>query len=279
MASATIRSENPTGSEQPGSVVAGHEGESRPDLVASDFGEEMIYAVSHDLRGPLLNFQGFLRRLRKGCEFLRSQAEQWSLTAEQRGLWDETLEQRVWTSLEVLEQNGRRMERLLGSLLELSRAGREPPQFQRVATGELVRSLIEQMRSTGADKNAAFEVGNIPDLWADQARMESILTHLLNNTLKFLSPDRAGAIRVAGSVEDGRVTCWVEDNGIGIKPQDQQRIFLPFGRVREVDAPGEGVGLATVRKLVQQQGGRVWVESTHGRGSTFYICFPAAPAA
>jgi signal transduction histidine kinase len=239
--------------------------------------EEFVYAISHDLRGPLLNFQGFLRRLRAACEVLESQSAQWDLNPEQRQVYIQLLEQKLWPSLEVLDRNARRMDRLLGALLELSLAGRDPPQPQRVATMELVRGVVEEFGPVALDKKAALNVGPLPDLWADPERVEQILRRLLSNALNFLSPDRPGEVTLGGEATAGEVTCWARDNGIGIKPQDQARIFSPFGKVRQIETPGEGVGLAIVQKLVRQQGGQVWVDSIPGQGSTFYFSLPRGP--
>src|SRR5713101_2133280 len=97
--------------------------------------DDLIHAISHDLRAPLLNFQGFLRRLASACQLLEAQTAGWNITGEQRRLYRELLEDKVASSLEVLERNARRMDRLLSALLELSRAGREPVQLERVEAG------------------------------------------------------------------------------------------------------------------------------------------------
>ena len=246
-------------------------------MPATTSNDEFVYAISHDLRGPLLNLQGFLRRVSGACDLLESCAQAWNLTPEQGELCNQLLVHKIIPSLEVLDRNTRRMDRLLTALLDLSRAGREPPRPQRVSASELVRAVVEEFRAAAMEKKASLVVDPLPDLWADPGRLEQIFRHLLGNALKFLSPDREGRITVGGCSQDGDAICWVEDNGVGLRPQDQTRIFLPFGRVQEVEAPGEGTGLATVRKLIEQQGGRVWVESTHRHGSRFSLGFPAAP--
>lgn len=237
-------------------------------------GDEIIYAVSHDLRAPLLNFQGFLRRLSIACGDLDALAQQWSLTSEQRRCWQELFGSKIQPSVEVLERAARRMDGLLNALLELSRAGREPLCLQRVSTAELVRQVAEEFLPAAAEKGAALVVDPMPDLWADAERLRLVLHHLLANAVQFLSPERPGRIQLGGRSTSAEDICWVQDNGIGIRAEDQKRLFLPFGRVREIEAPGEGIGLATVRKLLQQQGGRAWVESIHGEGSTFFVALP-----
>jgi signal transduction histidine kinase len=246
---------------------------------ARDATEEIIYAVSHDLRGPLLNFQGFLRRLRRSWQSLADQLEASHLTPEQRQLLRELQQDRIEGSFQILEHNARRMEQLLQALLNLSRAGRDPVFLQWVPADELLHKLSAELRPLLVPKQIFLEVGPLPDLWADADRLVQIFRLGLDNAIKFLSPARPGRLRVGGSTAAAENLCWIEDNGIGLRPQDLDRIFLPFGRVREVDAPGCGVGLATVRKLMRQIGGRAWIESTHQQGTTLFLAFPNPPLA
>ena len=237
--------------------------------------DAFVYAISHDLRGPLLNFQGFLRRLSDACTALGASAGEWDLNVEQRQSFDQLVQQKIEPSIQILDRNSRRMERLVAALLELSRAGREPVRRAWVAPAEVARAVAEELSPEAADQDVTLRLAALPELWIDPDRLRQILHHLLGNALKFLSPDGTGEITLGGAGRDGEAVIWVRDNGIGLRPQDHERIFLPFGRVQEIEAPGEGIGLATVRKLAGQLGGRVWVESTHRQGSTFYLAFPA----
>ncbi len=248
---------------------------STPGTPAGLTVEELTYALSHDLRGPLVNLQGFLRRLHTGCEGLEAQAEGWELSANQRREWQRLLEQKVWSSLFVLERNARRLDRLVTALLDLSRAGRDPVHMGPVATADVIRAVIEELGPSARDLGATLIIDPLPDLWADPSRIEQIFRELLTNALKFLAAERPGQIRIGGAANGAEATCWVQDNGIGVRAEYQQRIFLPFGKIRQVEAPGEGVGLAIVLKLIRQQGGRLWVESIPGEGSRFFLALPA----
>lgn len=238
--------------------------------------EELIYAISHNLRAPLLNFQGFLRRVSVACQALGLYLQDQGVPDQQRPLCRQLLEQKVWPSLEILERNAQRMDRLLGALLELSRAGREPVNRQLVDTAEVAREVAEEFQEAAAARKAVLALQPLPALWADPDRLRRVFRLLLSNALQFLSPHRPGQITLGGQADGEERICWVRDNGIGIKPTNQARIFLPFGRIQEIEAPGEGIGLAIARKLMKQQEGRIWVDSTHGEGSTFYLAFPPA---
>ena len=240
--------------------------------------EDVIHRVSHDLRGPLLNFQGFLRRLGQGCELLRTQAGSWNLSDEQRRLWDQVWDQKVRGSLHILEQNAQRMGRLLAALLAVSRAGLGELQPQWLSTEQTSRRLAEDLKPSLDKKRATLVLGSTPPVWTDPSRFGEILRQLLTNAFHYLSPDRPGVITLEGAISGPEVVWQVRDNGIGIRPEDEERIFLPLERVREIEAPGEGVGLAIARKLAEQLGGRIWVESVHRQGSAFYLALPRPPA-
>lgn len=266
--------------EPPSGVeISAAAGEMLPEARPAAPEDEIVYAISHDLRGPLLNFQGFLRRLASACQALQDHARNWALPAEQRQLCQDLVERKIQPSVEVLERNARRMDSLVNALLKLSRAGREPPQFERVATSEVAQAVVDELRPVAAQKAATLRVDPLPELWADPGRLTVVYRQLLDNALKFLPAGRPGEVSLGGASGGGQVLCWVRDNGIGIKPQHQGRIFTPFGRLREMDVAGEGVGLAICRKLMGQMGGRIWVESAHGEGSSFYLAFPAVLAA
>jgi len=239
--------------------------------------DAVIYAVSHDLRGPLLNFQGFLRRLRRGLDLYVGQTAQWSLNPDQARASQQLREEKIDSSLGILEQNAKRMEQLIDALLNLSRAGREPLDFQQVPLNDLLQQLSEEFAPRLAAARASIEIGPLPVLWSDRARLEEIFRQLLDNAVKFLSPQRPGRIRVDGLSEGAQAVCRVEDNGIGIQAQDLERLFLPFGRAREIEAPGCGVGLAIVRKLAGQLGGRAWVTSAHKEGTAVHLSLPSTP--
>ena len=241
--------------------------------VEADAAEQVIYAVSHDLQGPLLNIRGFLGRLREGCTRLRTMTEAWPLDPAQREACNHTLDDRVLRSVDILDQCAGRMQQRIQALLELSRAGREPVSLENLDSQALVLAVAEEFQAEAARRGAKLEAGAVPELRTDAPRLAAVLRQLVSNALRFLSPDRPGVVHIEGRTEAGEARLWVRDNGIGLRAQDCEQIFHPFGRVREL-APGEGTGLATVRKLMRQQGGRVWVESAHGQGSTFFLALP-----
>ncbi len=179
--------------------------------------DQVIYAVSHDLMGPLLNIRGFLGRLRQGCGRLGALAADWPLLPEQREAWNKILDDRVLQSVEILDQSAHRMQQRITALLELSRAGPEPVHLESVSAEALARAVAEELAGEAKKRGARVEVGPAPPVTADAGRLTAILRQLFLNALQFLAPSRAGTVHFGGRLQDGEAWLWVRDNGIGLR--------------------------------------------------------------
>ncbi len=220
--------------------------------------DEFIGLVSHELRSPLTVIMGAVNT---------------ALTEEGRLSRDE-----VRQLLQDASWEAESLSYLLGNLLELSRAqadrlflSREPVNVKNV-----VKDAVEKIKRQYS--NHSFETDlprALPPVHADELRLERILHNLLENAVKY-SPD-GGKIRVSARLEDKHVLIGVSDEGIGISLHDQAKLFSPFERLaaqRLDGVKGIGLGLVVCRRLVEAHGGRIWVESEPGRGSTFYFTLP-----
>jgi PAS domain S-box-containing protein len=220
--------------------------------------DEFIGLVSHELRTPLTVITGAVNT---------------ALTEEERLTKDEMRQ-----LLQDASWEAESLGHLLGNLLELSRAqadrlflSREPVNIRKV-----VRDVVEKIKRQSS--NHSFEIDlpkSLPPVHADELRLERILHNLLENAVKY-SPDGRN-IRVSARLEDDNMVIGVSDEGIGISLHDQARLFSPFERLavqRLQGVKGIGLGLLVCRRLVEAHGGRIWVESEPGRGSTFYFTLP-----
>ncbi|MCS7260974.1 MAG: ATP-binding protein, partial [Anaerolineae bacterium] len=149
-------------------------------------------------------------------------------------------------------------------------------QFTYVDLPSLAEKVIQKLRAQ--TQQHTFSVDFPPDfplVQADYERIREVLTNLLSNAIKY-SP-AGGLIRVSGTVRDNEVVISVSDEGVGIPEHEQERIFEPFSRVDSSltrQTPGAGLGLFLVKSVVEAHGGRVWVDSRLGRGSTFFFTLP-----
>jgi signal transduction histidine kinase len=173
-----------------------------------------------------------------------------------------------------------RLSHIIDALLRLSRAGRIEYQPRPVDLNAVIGQVVTALHGTSQERGAAVTVGDLPSAWGDPTALEQVFANLIGNALNYLDRRRPGRVEVgvvAGNghvAADGFCTYYVKDNGLGIPAAYQQKVFQAFQRVHADAAPGEGMGLAIVRRAVERHRGRIWVESAPGEGSTFFVALP-----
>jgi PAS domain S-box-containing protein len=245
----------------------------------NDENETFVYSVSHDLRSPLVNLEGFSKELGMACGDLRKILAESELPAavRQRGLG--LLDGDMAESVRYIQSAVARLSTIIDALLRLSRVGRVVYQPQDVDVNAVVARVVEAMRLTVQERGASVTVGDLPPARADRTAVEQVFANLIGNALNYLDPGRLGRIEVgsAGASPAGFRTYFVRDNGIGIPPAHAAKVFQAFQRLNPERAPGEGMGLAIVRRIVERHGGKVWLEPSPGGGCTFFLSLPACP--
>lgn len=171
-----------------------------------------------------------------------------------------------------------RLDMLLKDLLDYSRLSRAEMQLQPVGLAWVVPEVLAQLDEEVRKKKAQVTVVEpLPAVTGHRGTLGQALVNLLGNAIKFVAPSVQPQIKIRAEEREESVRLWVEDNGIGIAPESQTRLFRAFERLRGTETyPGTGVGLAIVRKGVEHMGGRVGVESSPGQGSKFWIELPKA---
>lgn len=219
--------------------------------------EEFSYTVSHDLRAPV--------RAMRGYADIIMQDHGWRLDTDAREL------------LTRIIRNGERMDRLIQDLLTYSRISRRELRLEPVSLDKLVRDVVAQFPDMQPE-HADIEVhGPLPDVIAHEPSLSQVVSNLLSNAVKFVPPQSRPRIRVSADLREAQARLWIEDNGIGIKPEHQGRLFGMFERVHpEREYEGTGIGLAIVRKAVERMNGAVGVESDGVSGSRFWVQLPIA---
>ena len=246
--------------------------------------EMFVYSVSHDLRSPLVNLQGFSQELGTVCQELRAIFAEDTLNpaAKQRGL--ALLDGEVTEYIGFIRAGVTRLSMIIDALLRLSRAGRVEYQFQEVHVNRIVTRIIDSMRATVMQRSAQITLGEFQPAWGDPTAIEQVFANLIGNALNYLDPQRPGSIEVGcgktakndpGGQQDGLVTYYVRDNGLGIRDEYQSQLFQAFKRLHPDVAKGEGMGLTIVRRIVERHAGNIWLESQVGVGTTFYVTLPA----
>ncbi len=246
--------------------------------------QKFAYIVSHDLRSPLVNIMGFTSEMEtlKGQLFermvqLQQQHSNGSAPGENRvDSQDQVLAEDFDEALSFIKASISKMDRLINAVLTISREGNRTLRPEDVDMNALLTNMSKAMAHQAQAVGAELDIGPLPALTSDRLALEQIFSNLLDNALKYLRSDAAGQIRVKGRAEGNKVVIEVEDNGRGIEPRDQERVFELFRRAGMQDRPGEGMGLAHVRALVRRLGGVINVRSTPGKGSTFVVTLPRA---
>jgi PAS domain S-box-containing protein len=218
---------------------------------------DFTYIVSHDLQTPLRNILGFISLLEE--DHLQE------LTPQAREL------------LEFIKQAAHRMSRLITNLLELSRISRTEAPDMEVDLEELVRTLIREDFPQALARERPFEIEMLtplPIVRGDPLRLRQVFHNLITNGLKYnRSPQPR--VEIGASESENEYIVYVRDNGIGIDPKHHERIFKIFQRLHtEEEFEGTGAGLTICKKIIEQHGGRIWVASEPGKGSTFYFTLP-----
>jgi signal transduction histidine kinase len=239
--------------------------------------QRYAYVVGHDLRAPLINIVGFTKELETAVQTIQAALD--ALTADRDNAKvceaARAVEEDVPEALRFIRASTGRMDKLLKAILDLSRLGRAPLRPEALDLAKLVEECIAAQRSLADQANANVSIeGVLPSIVGDRAALEQIVSNLLDNAVKYLSPMRCGDIIVRGRRDGAMVQLEFADNGRGIAQADQQRIFELFRRAGKQDRPGEGIGLAHVQSLVRRLGAEIAVTSDGVSGSTFTLTLP-----
>jgi PAS domain S-box-containing protein len=242
--------------------------------------ESFVYSVSHDLRSPLVNLQGFSHELTLTSAELRALIASPDVPASIRQRAEALIDGDMEESIGFIRNAVKHLGYIIDGLLRLSRVGRIEYDSEDVDVTTVVQDIVSAMHTTVQASGARLEIDPLPRVIGDRNAIGQVFANLIGNALKSLDPARPGVVRV--SAEDGTpVVFSVRDNGIGIPEEYRSKIFKVFHHVHPGPNQGEGMGLAIVRRIVERHNGRIWFESAAGRGTTFFFTFGGArvPAA
>ena len=213
-------------------------------------------AVSHDLRSPLGVISGFAHVLEEDLDD--------RMTDEER------------EALDRIVAATKRMYTMIDSLIDYARLGSRAGQAQTTDPNAVLERVLADLELQIDEAGADVEAERLPQVLAHPELLARVFQNLVSNAIKYHDPDRSPEIRIRSRpMEDEMVAIAVEDNGLGIEEAQQEKIFELFER-GSATSSGSGIGLALVRRIVQEYGGEAWVDSEPGAGSTFWFTLPAA---
>jgi PAS domain S-box-containing protein len=208
--------------------------------------EEMLYVASHDLQSPLLSMEGY------STELLHDYAS----ILDEEGVY----------CLERLHANAHRMHKLVISLLDMSRLNTVKLEKSEIGIGVIIQNILTDLSLIIEQKDVNFSIEKMPVIYADEKRMETAIRNIIINAMNY------GCKNLKISFKNN--TLAFADDGIGIPPDQVERIFKPGERLKKIETDGVGMGLVFCRKVVTQHNGRIWAESKGlNKGATFFIEF------
>jgi len=215
--------------------------------------ENFAYIASHDLQAPLRTIEKFTEILQKSLHNRLTSTET--------------------ECMDFIVASTQNMQALIKGILAYSRADSNKISKKSFRLTTLLHTIIQELKSDIEDEKAEIILENIPStIYADELKTKQIFQNLISNALKFVKPNIKPSIRINYQEQETHWQFSIEDNGIGIEEVYQEKIFLLFKRLHsQSDYLGTGIGLALVKKLVDQHNGQIWLESTLDKGTTFYF--------
>lgn len=214
--------------------------------------EAFSYSVSHDLRAPLRHIDGFSNILVETCA-----AE---LSSEGKRL------------LERIRAGAARMKAIIDDLLALSRLGRQQMRVETTNLNAILETVVGALDSEVKDRRIDWSIGKFLPVECDRGLMTQVFANLVSNAVKYTRGREPATIEIAEARINGESAIFVRDNGVGFDSKSASKLFSPFQRLhREEEFEGTGIGLATVRRIIERHGGRIWAEAEPEKGATFYF--------
>jgi len=241
--------------------------------------QDFLHIVSHDLRSPLVNIHGFADRLKRTAERAITVAET-ALASSDNGNGTKAREslgeirKKTAESIRFIDSSVNKMSSMADALLALCRAGAEQGREEMVDLRREVEEIVAGFGYELRRRKIDVVIGPLPTLRCDRVRINQVFSNLISNAINYMGEGPKRSIRITGGETDSEFVFCVSDTGVGIADKDHERVFQVFTRLGQTNAPGQGVGLALIKRIITKRKGRIWVESEKGNGSRFFFTLP-----
>lgn len=223
--------------------------------------EDFVHVVTHDLKTPVVAIYGFSERLVKN--------------------YSDKLDEKARSYLDHIMSSARRMDALVSDLRDLLKGGEVTSDIEDVSSEEVIKAVIKDLQDRLREEQVELVVGSgLPTIRCDNQKLYQVFQNLVGNAIQYMGDIKSPKIELGYQDRGDFHQFYVRDNGIGIDPKHQQKVFDKFERLRETeDEEGTGLGLSIVERIVKSHGGKVWVKSEKDNGTTFYFSLPKDPDA
>lgn len=214
--------------------------------------EAFSYSVSHDLRAPLRHINAFAKLLAQSVN---------SRNMEKTAHY-----------IEIINESVDKMKDLIDNLLMLSRMGRAELVLHKFTMDQIVKQVIEEMKLETDSREIEWKIGPMGEITADNKLLKQVWFNLISNSVKFTSLRKKAVIEIGKMKKNKKEVFYIRDNGAGFDPEYQDKLFGVFQRLHsESEFEGTGIGLATVKRIIDKHKGEIWAESEPGKGACFYF--------
>lgn len=222
---------------------------------SNDALQRFAFIAWHDLQEPI-------RTVRSMSQLLaRSYKEKLDSTAQQY--------------INFVVQGSGRMQKLVSDLLVYAQAlNADAPPLELTSSRDAAEAAVQELQPLVQETGACIRFGDLPDLVANGVHLREIFQNFISNALKYRDPERPPKVFISCEARNDDYVFCVEDNGVGIEPEFHEQIFVAFRRLHGMEYPGSGIGLAICKNIIEEYGGRIWVESALGEGSKFCFSLP-----
>lgn len=239
---------------------------------------DFFMVLSHDLRAPLINLEGFAREIGENIEAMDGLVGADGAGGEaeierRRRAWTD-LKSEIHDSTGFIRRSVSRIAVLVDGLLELSRLDPAVQAIEPVDLNRLVKDILDSLDCQLAGRRIEVEVGDLPTIAGDRVLLTRVFSNLLDNAVKYMKPAGEARIEVACVPAGDEYRITIRDTGLGIPKEQVEHIFRLFHRLEVGDVPGEGMGLVAAKKIIEGHGGTIQVESEWGRGTAFHFTLP-----
>ncbi len=252
-----------------------HQMDETQEVLPEDM-ETLMHVISHDLRAPIVTIQGFCQELTMACDRLKTLFEEEAVSDSVREHVNPLVMQDIPEAVRFIRAGADSVNTVTSGILRFIRLGQIDIQWERLDMNSLMMGIVSSMEFQLKQKGVVLHIGDLPDCMGDEVLVTQVFANLIDNAQKYLEPSRPGEITISGKTVNGWSAYAITDNGIGISPEHHARIFQVFHRLAPQQEKGEGLGLAIVRRIIERHQGKIEVESSPGKGTTFNVYFPRA---
>lgn len=236
--------------------------------------EQIINTASHDIRAPLFNLEGYTKEIADAAKELASVCQKSNLPKKVKDAAAQIIDEVLPDSTKYINASIHKINSLVAGLLKFSHTGRVELHKEHLDMKSTLSYIVDIFEFQARMQGAKIKTSELPPCIGDRSQIDQVFSNLIDNALKYLDPSRPGLIMISGHNNHLQTTYCVTDNGIGIAPEDHEKIFNMFHQITPSESNGEGLGLSIVQKIIERHEGKIWIKSEPGKGSSFFLSLP-----